>query len=193
MAEHGIENIPYETIAQEMLNRNSEIFTPLFVDNQLPSLMDPDMYKEAERILHESYPDYNLKDIYAQCMHSKLGDLNDLQRATHVGSLNCPRPIFDAAKRNYLRSDVLPPTKRRKKEPFDVYKFLMQKDDSQEGLRLSFDYDASEELFDFNYGDKSKREFMADQALRKIAKIVSVLKERCNYRVMDLHSERRIR
>lgn len=178
-----------QAIVNELIELDADVFNRFFVDLEEEQNIIPEVNDKANELFLSLYPNLNFKEFYHTFRLEKMTqNLNAGSRFEE--SEICPARVYDPQRRNYLRPSVLPPTKRRKKEGFDVYKFLMHKDENQEGHRLTLDCDV--DLFEFDYEDKVKMNLMADQALRKIARIVVVLKDTCNYRMMELHGERRV-
>lgn len=181
-----------DDMVQTLLVSKPEVFKFYFKDNKTSANLPADVVSTATESFKSLFPNDDLEDFLQEWVVYLYE--NPSTNNEQPESAICPdaRGIWDPTKRHYMPS-VLPPVKRRKKEAFDAYKFIMQKDENQEGCRLSFDVDVGEDLLDFHYEDKTRMNLLADIALRKMARQVVVMKDTCNYKMLDFHSERRIR
>lgn len=191
---------PDEMVRQ--LLAKDEIFGKLFTCVYEYHNLQPEEQSKAQRIFQETFPTYthNLLRFHAQWI---LTNINKNLNPTAGETLNetnnddlglCPDLIYDPMSRRRIRPQVLPPAKRRKLDKFDLSKFIRQKREQGEYFELSMpDRSFVENLQDELNEDKPRNDQKADVALNKIVQMCAVLNGSCSYRLLDLHSEKRIR
>lgn len=186
-----------ETMAAALCQKHPDIFRQYFVTVEEPANVPPDVKAEAERIFQSMYAEQEctFENFYRRWQEVQLEKTADPIQPTVVSppSQICNGLIFDPESRRFSKTTVLPPTRRRRKEEFDPYTFLVSKQQSGEAIALKLDTDAEDYLMTYSMEEKSRKEAVADQALRKCAQAAAVLNAACSYRILDIHSERIIR
>lgn len=156
---------------------------------------------KAEEMFQTICPDKDFKLFLNQWAAEELGRrlaAEDSPDPTEIETSRiCPGLAFDPRNKRFVKPFASPPVRlggRRKNPEFDVYKFLTEKDENEDGFGLKMDCFADEdEIFDCAYDEPEKEYMMADQSLRKIASLVVELNNSCNYRLMDIQGEARVR
>ncbi|GFQ68199.1 uncharacterized protein TNCT_730041 [Trichonephila clavata] len=105
----------------------------------------------------------------------------------------CPNMIYDTRKRKNISPIVIKPFKKAKrKEEFDVYQFITQKEEEGNVYRMDVQSSSQDALLDVSYEQKRIDNNLADLSLRKIVQVLTILNGVCNFRILDYQSENRI-
>lgn len=188
----------------QALCQKDAIFSQVFNNYLVATSIPPEITKKAKQLFETVCPEKKYEDFLAQWNAEKV--MEEIQKNTQNdplidsiadNSVICPQLAFDPRSRKNVRPFAAPPVRlggRRKIPEFDVYKFLTEKDENEEGFALKMDcYADEDEIFDCAYEEPEKEYMMADQSLRKIASLVAELNNSCNYRMMDIQGEARVR
>ncbi|GIY42096.1 uncharacterized protein CDAR_405941, partial [Caerostris darwini] len=173
------------------------VFTKIFTELVSPPNLNMEELSKATETFEAIYPHKNFTEFIATYQAKKAADdvlfSHYTDPDTAPSSRICPRMAFDPLKRNFVSPIVIPARRRRKKEEFDVYKFFVEKDQNGEGIPLTIIPSVDDEdYFDMSHEEKNREDAIAGTRLRKIASLVTTLNTACSYRILDLHSERRI-
>ena len=96
---------------------------------------------------------------------------------------------FDPSKQKMV--NIINPMKKRvKTSEFNAWDFLRTRLDSGIPIRFQSDIELEADLDILMEPEKTS---VIDSGLRKIARALTVLNSSCNYRILDVHSERVIR
>ncbi|GFY44627.1 uncharacterized protein TNIN_70851, partial [Trichonephila inaurata madagascariensis] len=100
----------------------------------------------------------------------------------------------DGGTKSYLNARVLPPLNRKKRlEKFNLGEFVRQKRLNGDFHQITYnDRESVEDLMDELNEEKQRNDQKADIALNRIVEMVAILNANCKYRLLELHSERRI-
>lgn len=194
-------------------NINSKLFDKFFVLLLEPSNVEAELLEQARNIYKEKFSsiredtfDDFLKqwcNFRLQTTSSEFLDVPDLSQSLDVPNLSqsleeptsriCNTIAFDPGSKRYVKTTVVPPIKKRCKEEFNPHKFIMQKQKNGEAISLRIDTEIEDYLNNCDFEEKNKKYLLADQALRKIARAITVLNPTHSYRLMDIHSEKIVR
>lgn len=193
---------------QETLKAEDDIFKKI-IDGMMPyCALSPDEKAKAESIFKQKFPTLNLQTemlniavqkYTAECRkvdQFQTEDVNINAPQLEVESSRiCPNSVFDPVRRNYLKASVIPPTNQRnKKKEFDVYRFILRKQENGSGYPLTWNDDPEQYTEDLilDGSDRHNTQLVADQQLRKIAKLLTTLNTSCNFKMLELKNEKRI-
>lgn len=173
------------------------IFKHIFHETDSAPNIDPDVTQQAETKYNELYP--NDEDTLTAVIEhwKKMQMLQKCKLTSDLDqrSVDC-KSVFNPSIRNYDPTFFAPPTKRRRNDKFlfETAEFLLNAKRNNENIPLRWDTDMGEYINNLYYDEeKDKKYLIADQSLRKIAKIVKTLNEKNLYRMMDLNPERIIK
>lgn len=188
-----MENNEIESMVSTLLTKNT-VFQKLFNTTIEFVNLQPQEKETAQQIFSETFPDYSIKDIsefHLKWLEYKL-NLN-LNPSDFEVNETCPGLIYDGRARKYLSPRVLPQSKRRKSEKFNLSEFIKQKRDNGDFFQINFqDRDELEDFLEDLNEEKTRNDQKADIALNRIVQMAAILNNSCNYRLIELHSERRI-
>ncbi|GBN68379.1 hypothetical protein AVEN_82732-1 [Araneus ventricosus] len=105
----------------------------------------------------------------------------------------CNKLAYDPSKRGFIKIPRVSNYGRGKREKFNLGEFLRTKRENGDYFQLSVgDREMVEDLLDELNEDKFRNDQRADVALNRMVEMAAVLNGNCNYKIMELHSERRI-
>ena len=163
----------------------------------------PQEEQRAVEVFQEMFPEENFEDFVDNFFRSAENRSNGRpdhcdEEVYEVSSFDSPthpckrKGTYDPVKRGYF--NVMGPRKKRRKEEFDVFQFIKRKEEERDSYKLSIDQQCGDDGYlDVTFEDKKTNDLLADQSLRKIARIVHILSDTTGYALLSCHSERRIR
>lgn len=169
-------------IVENLLQLNPTVFSQYFTLDGCELNVDPSVATEAKTLFEEKYPDLSFENLVEKYKNFRKEEVSIPQ------SQICNRLVFDPRMRRNVT--VMGPAKKRIKRDFDAYTFLSTRLESGIPIRFSSEEDLES---DMDILLEAQKESVIDAALRKIAQVLSVLNESCNYKLMDVLSERVIR
>lgn len=179
-----------------------EVFRKLFQSCSEFVNLQPQEQSTAQQLFQETFPNYqdtNIQRFYCNWMHNELNkNLNpgDAVPTEPQPSEICPNTsIFDALQRKRINPQVLPHSKRRKQEKFDLSKFIRQRREDNQCFELSVNQAKHVENLMYELLSSEEKPLLdqrADVALNRIVEMCSILNRTCTYRLLELHSEKRI-
>ncbi|GFY77186.1 uncharacterized protein TNIN_395301 [Trichonephila inaurata madagascariensis] len=183
-----------EDMVKTLLEK-SEIFQRLFNQYFEYINLQPQEQATAEEIFRDTFPNYNsdLKTFFNEWVVQKLQHtINESEDITP--SETCSQLVYDGGTKSYLNARVLPPLNRKKRlEKFNLGEFVRQKRLNGDFHQITYnDRESVEDLMDELNEEKQRNDQKADIALNRIVEMVAILNANCKYRLLELHSERRI-
>lgn len=153
----------------------------------------PEENEAAAQIFQEMFPDENFENFLQDFDAARRGQDSERVHEVSFDSPLCKgKGTYDPLKRGYVQ--VVGPRKRHQREEFDVFKFIRRKEEERDSYKMSIDQQCGDDGFlDVAFEDKRINDLVADQSLRKIARIVHILSEKHGYALLSCHSERRIK
>ncbi|GFS69071.1 uncharacterized protein TNCV_4570551 [Trichonephila clavipes] len=183
-----------DDMVTKLLEKN-EIFQRMF--NQYVDYINlqPEEQTTAEGIFRDTFPHYNsdLKTFFNQWVVQRVQQSMN-ERADTTPSETCSQLVYDGGTKSYLNARVLPPLNRRKRlEKFNLGEFVRQKRLNGDFHQIIYnDRETVEDLMDELNEEKQRNDQKADIALNRIVEMVAILNANCKYRLLEMHSERRI-
>lgn len=193
------QSVSYKCTAEEMVQMlltKDEVFNRYFTLVDAPQNLGKEAETKANRIFKETFPDYPIKDFemfYLNYLKDKT--LEDMQISNDVIEPNeiCSKLAYDPSKRGLIRMPRVNNSGRGKREKFNLGEFLKTKRENGDFYQLSVgDREMVENLMEDLSEDKPRNDQRADVALNRMVEMAAVLNGNCSYKIMELHSERRI-
>lgn len=189
--EEEIQNQLIQSIAQNLITKFPNVFKNYFTILPDYPNMAPDIEEEAK----EKYTDYitennlsvNLEfhEFLERYKMLSLQSEAEIQETSNI----CPKVVYDAEINKYLpKTTILPPIRKRKEE-CNPYKFILEKKQNGNFYNIQFDEDIDYYMNNF----EENNDLIADQAIRKIARIISILNNSCSFQILNIYSERAMR
>lgn len=192
----AVENV--EEMVQSLMSKH-DLFKKYF-DNHLaePEINKQDL-ETIKTIFKTQFPSFPndlpvfrckwvLDTITRENLRRNASDETNLEKEDE-----CRDNIYDSTKHKFVKPQVLPPAKRRRSPKFNVGEFIRQKRLDGEFFELNVqDRDVIEDLLDELSEDKARNDRKADTALNNLAAMATALTGGLNYKVLELHPERRI-
>lgn len=178
-----------------ILMNKSPLFAKVLNDLCDTTPLQPQERTELEEILKAEYPNEVLDDFIVKWKKTQTPLLNDRELEDDAEDRNlCHNNMFfDPTRRKYLnyKMTVTQPLKNNQKE-FDVYDFITRKENEGDIYPIDMESSCEDALLDVSYEQRKIDNNLADQALRKIVRIVADLNKVCKFRVLDYAAEKRI-
>ncbi|GBN19747.1 hypothetical protein AVEN_261817-1 [Araneus ventricosus] len=191
-------NVGQEMPVEEMidlLRTKGEVFVKLFTDAYAPQNLQEEERKLAQTLFRETFPNYHEKDFmifYHTYINNKVSADMSLTEELEPSEI-CNRLTYDPMRRNFIKMPKVNNYGRGKREKFNLGEFLKRKRENGGYYQLNVgDREMAEDLLDELNEDKSRNDQKADVALNRMVEMAAVLNSNCNYKIIELHSERRI-
>lgn len=182
----------------QTLKEKDEVFKKLFQTCTDFVNLQPEEQEHAQTLFEQAFPNYedkSIKRFYCRWVTKEL-DKNLNPNVTTESSEICPSTtIFDALQRKRISPQVLPHQKRRKPEKFDLSRFIRQRREDNQCFELVVNQRKEVENLMYelvNNDEKSLFDQRADLALNRIVEMCAILNRTCTYRLLELHSEKRV-
>lgn len=180
----------------EILLRTDDVFKKFFTDSRTPQNVLEGEEQHAEKIFKATFPHYHMKEFqlfYLTYLKDKnLSDMNIQDESLESNEI-CNKLAYDPRKGGFIRMPRVNTYGRGKREKFNLGEFLRTKRDNGDYFQLSVgDREMVEDLLDELNEDKARNDQKADVALNRMVEMTAVLNGNCNYKILELHSERRI-
>ncbi|GFV82867.1 uncharacterized protein TNCV_1178821 [Trichonephila clavipes] len=173
----------------------NEIFQRMFNQYVEYINLQPEEQTTAQVIFRDTFPHYNsdLRTFFNEWVIQKLQQ-NMNESEDIPPSETCSQLVYDGGTKSYLYSRVFPPLNRKKRlEKFNLGEFVRQKRLNGDFHQIIYnDRESVEDLMDEMSEKKQRNDQKADIALNWIVEMVAILNANCKYRLLELHSERRI-
>lgn len=173
------------------LRQKHEVFQKLF-DDSISEYhnLTPEERAVASDLLKAEFPQYphTVQYLSSQWVLSKVTfEMNQLDEPS------CAKDIFDSGSKKYVKAQVLPAQRKRRLEKFNLGEFFRQKRSEGDFSQINLqDRDMIEDLMEDINEDKARNDQRADIALNKIVQMAAIFNGCLPYRLIELHSERRI-
>ncbi|GFT71248.1 uncharacterized protein NPIL_552061 [Nephila pilipes] len=179
-----------------ILLTKDEVFQRMFNEVYEYCNLQPEEQERAQNIFQETFPNYhdlNVTRFHAQWMQDKIHQTMNAQQPDETPNETCRKLVYDGGTKSYLNARVLPLNRKRRQEKFNLGEFVRQKRTNGDYYQITFsDRESVEDLMEELNEDKARNDQRADITLNRIVEMVAILNSTCNYRILELHPERRI-
>ncbi|GFT38405.1 uncharacterized protein TNCV_3064531 [Trichonephila clavipes] len=183
-----------DDMVKKLLEKN-EIFQRMFNHYVDYINLQPEEQTTAQGLFRDTFPYYNsyLRTFFSEWVIQRVQqNMNESEDISP--SETCSQLVYDRATKSYLNARVFPPLNRKKRlEKFNLGEFVRQKRLNGDFHEIIYnDRESVEDLMDELNEEKQQNDQKADIALNRIVEMVAILNANCKYRLLELHSERRI-
>ena len=177
-----------EILVETLLTRDRNLFGQFFTLDGSSCNADPNMNTKAKEIFEEVNQDQSFEEFLEKWKKSKTVNINTDNFETLPTSQICNKLAFDTSNKRMV--NVFGPRKKKNKSSdFDLIEFLRLRQEHKNTYDIHFPSDLDLES-DLEVFLEPQKVAVIDAGLRKIARALTVLNSSCNYRLLEIHSER---
>lgn len=197
ISDEKFDNSYYLAMAESLCREKPQIFKNLLINTDAEINMTPTILKEAEEIFQVRFPEFHISftEFLNKLKTAKLEEEAQTTSDVELRNDECGKNVYNPSTNKY--TEFLPPyNKKRKidKISFNTAEFLLKAKKNNEGIPLRWDDEIGDYIYNLYYDEeKDKKYLIADQSLRKVARIIQTLNEANQFRIMDLNPERIIK